>query len=93
MKWFIEYENDTGAEDDTRLDWLEGLLRNMNPVAGGSWLRLGDNGRLQIHRIPQPFHPTFTVWYDELCVLDSIPSNSCNVRETIDIAQMEFYER
>jgi len=73
--------------DTERLDWLEGELRNMDSTRGGSWVRIGDNGRLQIHRIPTPHHATETIWHDEICTHDSIPEYPCGVRQALSAAR------
>lgn len=80
-------------EDTARLDWLSAMLRNMDSIRGGTWLRIGDNGRLQIFGHQIPHHVTHLVWHDEFCVLDSIVSAGTNdVRTAIDNARAEAAE-
>lgn len=76
-----------GQRDKARLDWLQAQLKNMDSTTGGTWLRIGDKGRIQVHRSPVPHHPTELIWHDEICVLDSITEYGTNdVRTAIDSA-------
>lgn len=80
-------------EDSELLDLLQGWLKNMDSTNGGTWLRLGDNGRIQIHRAPVPHHPTELIWHDEICILDSIPESKTNdIRTAIRAARQTHKE-
>ncbi len=69
--------------DSARLDWLQHQLANMDSKARGTWLRIGDKGRVQVHRYP--LH-AMSVWDDSECVMDSIPDGTNDLREAIDAA-------
>ena len=70
--------------DSARLDWLQHQLANMDSKARGTWLRIGDKGRVQVHRYP--LH-AMSVWDDSECVMDSIPDGTNDLREAIDAAR------
>jgi len=73
--------------DGARLDWVQSQLANMDSKARGTWLRIGDKGRIQVHRYP--LH-AMDVWDDSSCVVDSITECGTNdVREALDAARKE----
>ena len=72
--------------DSARLDWLQHQLANMDSKARGTWLRIGDKGRVQVHRYP--LH-AISVWDDSECVMDSIPDGTNDLREAIDAARKD----
>jgi hypothetical protein len=77
------------GKDTERLDWLQGWLRNMDSATRGTWLRIGDKGRIQVHRIHPDRHPgrVALVWDDDECLLDSITETGTNdLRSAIDAA-------
>lgn len=78
-------EQIAAEQDSARLDWLQIQLANMDSKARGTWLRIGDKGRTQVHRYP--LH-CMSVWDDSECVLDSITEDGTDdVREAIDAAR------
>ncbi len=73
--------------DSARLDWLQHQLQIMDSQARGTWLRIGDKGRVQVHRYPPH---AMSVWDDAECVMDSITEYGTNdVREALDAARKE----
>ena len=74
--------------DTDRIDWLQKQLKNMDSSKGGTWLRIGDKGRIQIHRQEYPYNSPF-VWNEDVCVMDSIPDATNDIRQAIDEAIAE----
>jgi hypothetical protein len=80
----------TALRDKERIDFLQSQLVNMDSSKGGTWLRIGDKGRIQVYRIHPNRHPGHIafVWDEDECLMDSITEHGTNdIREAIRVAK------